>query len=326
MVPVRTASAGSPHIPVMLDEVIRHMRPCAGEVYIDGTLGAGGYTRALLAAAECSVVAIDRDPEAHARAAAWKDDYGARLHLIHNTFGNVASCVDDRVDGFVLDLGVSSMQLDQAGRGFSFRQDGPLDMRMDPSQGESAAALIARIGEKELADILYLYGEERQSRRIARTIVAARAENPITTTGQLAAIVRSCLPRAKHDEADPATRSFQALRIAVNDELGELERALRGAEMILKPGGRLVVVTFHSLEDRIVKHFIRDHSGDAPAPSRHLPHDPTQNPAPTFTAQPRKAVLPDADEIARNPRARSAKLRVAIRTDARTGTEMGGQR
>lgn len=311
----------SPHIPVMLHEVLQHLRPCAGETYVDGTMGAGGYTRAILNQADCNVIAIDRDPEAHQRAAAWKGEYGSRLRIVHDAFGNVADHMDAPVNGFVLDLGVSSMQLDQAERGFSFRFDGPLDMRMDTSQGQSAADIVRTMGERELADLIYLYGEERHSRRIAKLIVAARQDAPITTTGQLAALVRSALPKPKRDESDPATRTFQALRIAVNDELGELERALESADRILAPEGRLVIVTFHSLEDRIVKNFMKTRSGDVPSPSRHMPAVATTQ-APTFTLVSRKAIEAGAEETRANPRARSAKLRAAIRTE---NAAWGGQ-
>lgn len=325
------SASSTPHIPVMLGPVLTHLDPHDGATYVDGTFGAGGYSRAILDRADCRVIAIDRDPETHARAEAWRKAYGDRLVLLHDTFGNVADLIEMPVQGFVLDLGVSSMQLDQAERGFSFRNDGPLDMRMDPTTGESAADLVNALPEKELADLIYLYGEERQSRRIAKAIIEAREEKPLTTTGELASIIRSVLPRKKHDESDPATRTFQALRIAVNDELGELERALAGAEHILAEGGRLVVVTFHSLEDRIVKNFMKERSGDAPSPSRHLPMMTQAGPAPSFRLEPRKAVDPASGEIRQNPRARSAKLRCAIRTGAmpwpeKRKTQKGGRR
>ncbi|HEY8189720.1 MAG TPA: 16S rRNA (cytosine(1402)-N(4))-methyltransferase RsmH, partial [Micavibrio sp.] len=233
-----------PHIPVMLGEVLTHLDPHDGDIVIDGTFGAGGYSRAILDRAGCRVIAIDRDPETHDRAAAWRSQYGDRLILIHDTFGNVAQAVDEKADGFVLDLGVSSMQIDQAARGFSFRFDGPLDMRMDPGSGESAADIVNTMAEKDLADLIYAYGDERHSRRIAKAIVEARNERKLRTTGELASIIRSVVPRSKKDDIDPATRAFQALRIAVNDELGELERALAGAEHVLAEGGRLVIVTF----------------------------------------------------------------------------------
>lgn len=303
----------SPHIPVMLDEVLHALAPQDGEVYVDGTLGAGGYTRAILDVADCKVIAIDRDPEAHQRAAPWKDRYGDRLTLIHDAFGNVSDHVKIPVNGFVLDLGVSSMQLDQAERGFSFRFEGPLDMRMDTSCGQSAADLVNSMGEEDLANIIYTYGDERHSRRIAKAIVEAR---PVTNTGQLASIIRTVSPKSRKDDIDPATRTFQALRIAVNDELGELERALEGAEKILVEGGRLVVVTFHSLEDRIVKNFFKIRSGDAPAVSRHMPISNKAERPPTFSLQTRKHLTASDAEIKRNPRSRSAKLRAAVRTAA----------
>lgn len=306
----------SPHIPVMLREVLAALAPAAGETYIDGTLGAGGYTRAILGAADCRVVAIDRDETAHVRAAEWAPDFGDRLILVHNTFGNVRDCVNEPVDGFVLDIGVSSMQIDQAERGFSFRFDGPLDMRMDQGSGESAADIVNNMEEEDLANLIYTYGEERQSRRIARAIVEARGKAKIISTGQLASIIRSTIPRKNKDDIDPATRTFQALRIAVNDELGELERALAASEHILAAGGRLVVVTFHSLEDRIVKNFMKERSGDMPSPSRHLPVMAVAENAPTFILQNRKPVEAQDDEVSINPRSRSARLRCAIRTDA----------
>ncbi len=305
-----------PHVPVMLGPVLTHLDPRDGETYVDGTFGAGGYSRAILDRADCCVIAIDRDPEAHSRAAAWRDVYGERLRLRHGNFGDVATLVDEKVQGFVLDIGVSSMQLDQAERGFSFRHDGPLDMRMDPTTGESAADFVNTLPEKDLADLIYRYGEERHSRRIAKAIIDARAGKPLSSTGELASVVRSVLPRKKQDDTDPATRTFQALRIAVNDELGALEQALEGAEYILAEGGRLVVVTFHSLEDRIVKNFFKARSGDVPLPSRHLPMATDAGPGPTFRLEPKKAILPEDEEIRRNPRARSAKLRCAVRTAA----------
>ncbi len=305
-----------PHIPVMLGEVLTHLDPHDGDTIIDGTFGAGGYSRAILDRADCHVIAIDRDLETHKRAEAWRGVYGDRLVLSHNTFGNVDQVVADRVNGFVLDLGVSSMQIDQAGRGFSFRFDGPLDMRMDQGGGESAADLVNAMAEKDLADLIYKYGDERHSRRIAKAIIEARGIRPIKTTGELASLIRSVLPRSKKDDIDPATRTFQALRIAVNDELGELERALVGAEHVLAEGGRLVVVTFHSLEDRIVKNFLKERSGDVPSPSRHLPMQDNDRPISTFSLVSKKVIGASSEEIGRNPRSRSAKLRAAIRTSA----------
>lgn len=300
------------HYPVMLNEVLAALSPVDGGVYVDGTFGAGGYTRALLEAADCTVVAIDRDPDAQARAADMIGDYDGRLIFVRGCFGDVEQVLNEigigRVDGFVLDLGVSSFQLDEAQRGFSFAKDAPLDMRMDPESGESAADLIAGIDEKPLADLIYQYGEERKSRQVARRIVEMRREAPIETTGQLAEIVRSCLPRAKYGEIDPATRTFQALRIAVNDELGELERALEAADAILKPGGRVAVVSFHSLEDGLVKRFFREKAGGEGG-SRYMPE--VEKAAPEFELVSRKALKPTPEEIAENPRSRSARLRVA---------------
>ena len=297
------------HYPVMLPEVLEALSPVDGGIYVDGTFGAGGYAKAILESADCKVVAIDRDPDAQKRA----EDMGERrLIFLRGCFGDVEMLLREagigKVDGFVLDLGVSSFQLDEAERGFSFKQSGPLDMRMDPLSGQSAASIIAHTDEKDLADLIYRYGEERKSRRIARKIVEFRRETPIETTGQLAEIVRSCLPRAKHGEIDPATRTFQALRIAVNDELGELERALQAAEKVLKPGGKMVVVSFHSLEDSLVKRFFKSKSGGEGV-SRHVPqHD--EVPA-SFELLSRKAVKPSDDEVAENARSRSARLRGA---------------
>lgn len=299
-----------PHIPVMLAEVLAALQPCDGEHYVDGTFGAGGYTSAILDAADCRVTAIDRDPTAIDGGQSLVQKYAGRLDLVQNQFGNVADCVDSQIDGFVLDIGVSSMQLDQAARGFSFRHDGPLDMRM--GAGESAAELVARIEEKDLADLIFKYGEDRQSRRIAKAIVAARAEQAIETTLQLAEIIETAVPRKWNDKIHPATRTFQALRIAVNDELGELERALAASIKVLKTGGRLVVVTFHSLEDRIVKNFFKDHSDKITATNKYAVNDDMpQSPLVLLT---RKAVQASDDELKINPRARSAKLRAAIRT------------
>jgi len=300
----------SPHIPVLLQEVLESLNPQDGETYIDGTFGAGGYSRAILDHTNCSVIGIDRDPTAIQNAQKMQQNYHSQLRLIQDCFGNVAHHVMDPVDGFVLDIGVSSMQIDQAERGFSFLRDGPLDMRM--GEGESAAELIARIEEKELADLIYNYGEERHSRRIAKAIVAAREHGKIETTMALADIIEQAVPRKRGDKIHPATRSFQALRIAVNDELGELQRALAASMSILKPGGRLVVVTFHSLEDRIVKNFLRDHSDKIQARNKYATEDVAITKP--FQLLHKKAVMGTEDEIAANPRARSAKLRAAIRT------------
>ncbi len=304
----------APHIPVLRDAVVRALAPKAGGRYVDGTFGAGGYTEALLDAADCHVWGIDRDPGAIAVARALEARYPGRLTFIPGKFGAMDDLLGaggvTAVDGVALDLGVSSMQLDQPERGFSIRGDGPLDMRME-QRGESAADLVNHLAEEELADIIFQYGEERFARRIARAIVAAR---PIARTGQLASIVRGAIPH-KGDGIDPATRTFQAIRIAVNDELGELDRGLGAAERLLVPGGRLAVVSFHSLEDRPVKAFLASRSGRSPAGSRHLP-DAGPGREPSFRLLSNKPLPPDAAEIAANPRARSAKLRAAERTDA----------
>jgi 16S rRNA (cytosine1402-N4)-methyltransferase len=301
------------HIPVLAREVVDALRPRDGGCYVDGTFGAGGYSSAVLDRAQCQVIALDRDPDAIATGQALAERYAPRLRLIEGRFGDMAELLSaegvDEVDGVALDLGVSSMQFDQADRGFSFRASGPLDMRMERS-GPSAADLVNEADEAELADIIWRYGEERKSRRVARAIVEARRQKPIETTGELAEIVRRAVGPQGRDESDPATRTFQALRIAVNDELGELERGLAAAEQVLAPGGRLAVVSFHSLEDRAVKQFVRARAGRVPAPSRHAPPR-AEDRAATLSDLTRKPVLPSAAEIAKNPRARSARLRVA---------------
>jgi 16S rRNA (cytosine1402-N4)-methyltransferase len=306
-------SAPAPHIPVLLDEVIAGLAPQPGETHVDGTFGAGGYTRALLAA-DANVIAFDRDPDAIAEGQALVAESDGHLELIAETFSRLADVLDDRgiegVDGVTLDIGVSSMQLDRADRGFSFQSDGPLDMRME-QVGPSAADFVNEADETEIADVLFHLGEERQSRRVARAIVAAR---PITRTSELAAIVRRALGYREHDKKDPATRTFQAIRIHVNRELDELEDGLAAAERALKPGGRLAVVSFHSLEDRIVKRFLKERSS-APSGSRHLPDLSGSAPAPSFEAV-AKPVRAGEAELARNPRSRSATLRVARRTAA----------
>lgn len=304
-----------PHVPVLLGPLIRAVSPVRG-VWLDGTFGAGGYARALLDAGAERVIAVDRDPLAFEMAREWAGQYGDRLVMQPGVFSKLDEYATG-LDGVVLDLGVSSMQLDRPERGFSFRNDGPLDMRMSQS-GRTAADLVNTLSEKALADILFHYGEERASRRIARAILRARAEAPITTTLQLAEIIESCLPRRKPGQSHPATRSFQALRIAVNDELGELLRGLMAAERALHPGGGLAVVTFHSIEDRMVKRFLMARSGSLGRANRYAPEAPAQ--PPQFVLRPRKAIVPDARELAGNPRARSARLRVAIRTDAPAGS------
>jgi 16S rRNA (cytosine1402-N4)-methyltransferase len=308
-------SAG--HVPVLVPEVLAALAPRDDAVYVDGTFGAGGYSKALLAAAHCRVFAIDRDPEAAERGRSLAARHGGRLRVLEGRFGDMAQLLapvnSDRIAGIALDLGVSSMQLDAPERGFSFRFDGPLDMRMS-CLGQSAADLVATSSEAELAELIRSLGEERFARRIARAIVGARQQRPIQRTTQLAEIVRAAIPQAEAGQ-DPATRTFQALRIAVNDELGELNRGLLAAEQLLAPGGRLAVVSFHSLEDRRVKEFLRQRAAMAPRASRHQPIV-TAAPAPSFRLLTRRAVRPNAAEIAHNPRARSARLRAAERSAA----------
>lgn len=303
-----------PHIPVLLRPLLAAVSPVAGD-WLDGTFGAGGYTRGLLQAGASRVIAVDRDPLAFQMAAEWAAEYGDQIVMQQGVFSQMDEYASD-LDGVVLDLGVSSMQLDRAERGFSFIKDGPLDMRMSQS-GPSAADLVNTGEEQALADILFQYGEERASRRIARAIIRARAAAPIATTLQLANLIEGCLPRAKPGQSHPATRSFQALRIAVNDEYRELFRGLMAAERALKPGGKLAVVTFHSVEDRMVKRFLTARSGGGGNANRYAPEP--ERAAPAFVVEKRKAIAPDADELAQNPRSRSAKLRVATRTDAPSG-------
>jgi 16S rRNA (cytosine1402-N4)-methyltransferase len=305
------------HLPVLLDEVVAALAPRDGAIYVDGTFGAGGYARALLERARCRVLGIDRDPAAVARGRALEAEFPGRLTVAEGRFGEMEAVLAaeglGEVDGVALDLGVSSPQLDEPERGFSFRADGPLDMRMG-RHGQTAADLVNELPEAELAAIVRDLGEERHARRVARAVVAARAAAPISRTGQLADIVRRALPPAAGG-IDPATRTFQALRIAVNDELGELDRGLAAAERVLAPGGRLAVVSFHSLEDRRVKEFLRRRSEAAPRVSRHLPAAPAAR-APSFRLLSRRAVQAGDAELRRNPRARSARLRAAERTDA----------
>lgn len=307
--------AAAPHVPVLLREVIAGLDPKPGETHVDGTFGAGGYTRAILEKGASRVYAFDRDPDAIEEGEALAASSGGRLTLVPERFSRMRQALADRgvdaVDAVALDIGVSSMQLDRAERGFSFQADGPLDMRMG-REGRSAGDFLNHAPEEEIADIIYRYGEEPKSRRIARAIVAAR---PLARTGELAAVVRKALGWKPHMKKDPATRTFQAIRIHLNEELRELEGGLEAAEQVLKPGGRLAVVTFHSLEDRMVKRFLKQRSGDVPAGSRHLPPDSHIGPAPSFDSV-AKPVRAGEEELRSNPRSRSATLRVARRTSA----------
>jgi 16S rRNA (cytosine1402-N4)-methyltransferase len=307
------------HVPVLLDEIVQYLAPGPSDRIIDGTFGAGGYTQAILTAAPgARVLAIERDPDARAAGQPLVEKFDGRLILAAGRFGDLAEIANAHgfrpVNAVVLDIGVSSMQLDEAERGFSFMADGPLDMRME-RDGPTAADLVNEMAEGELADLIFAYGEERQSRRVARAIGKARAVKPIETTRALAAIVERALGRRHDDDRHPATRTFQALRIAVNDELGELARGLTAAEAILAPGGRLVVVTFHSLEDRIVKRFFARRAGRLSTGSRHGPPIAAALP-PSFQLVNHRPVTSSEGELTANPRARSAKLRAALRTDA----------
>ncbi len=318
-----TPQASAPHVPVLLDEVIAALDVRGGEIHVDGTFGAGGYSRAILAKGAAEVIAFDRDPDAIAEGEAMAAASGGRLTLVPERFSRMRQALADRgieaVDGVTLDIGVSSMQLDRAERGFSFQSDGPLDMRMG-REGASAADFLNQADEAEIADVIFHYGEEPKARRIARAIVAAR---PIERTGQLADIVRRAVGHKAGAKKDPATRTFQAIRIHVNEELAELEGGLAAAEQVLAPGGRLAVVTFHSLEDRIVKQFLKARSGALPAGSRHLPARAQAGPAPTFEAVAKPVRAGDAETSA-NPRARSATLRAARRTAAPPWTDFKG--
>ncbi len=307
-----TSVAPASHQPVLLDEVVAGLAVQPGTTHVDGTFGAGGYTKALLGAGAGRVIAFDRDPTAIEEGRSLVPD--PRLMLIHERFSRMDRALADRgiapADGVTLDIGVSSMQLDRAERGFSFSKDGPLDMRMSQA-GQSAAEFLNSADEAEIARVLRDYGEEPRARAVARAIVAAR---PLTRTAELAAVVRKALGFRQGQKSDPATRTFQAIRIHLNAELEELEQGLRAAERVLRPGGRLAVVTFHSLEDRIVKRFLKERSGAVPAGSRHRPQI-ARGPAPTFEKV-AKPVTPSERELASNPRARSARLRTAVRTDA----------
>jgi len=317
------SAAPAPHVPVLLEEVIAGLAVAPGETHVDGTFGAGGYTRAILEKGAARVYAFDRDPDAITEGEDLAASSGGRLTLVPERFSRMRQALADRdveaVDGVTLDIGVSSMQLDRAERGFSFQSDGPLDMRMG-REGESAADFLNNAPEEDIADVIYRYGEEPKSRRIARAIVAAR---PIERTAQLAGIVRKALGWHPGMKKDPATRTFQAIRIHLNEELQELEGGLEAAEQVLRPGGRLAVVTFHSLEDRMVKRFLKERSGDVPSGSRHLPVQTGGRPDSTFEAVARP-VRAGQSEIEANPRARSATLRVARRTSASAWTSREG--
>ncbi|MDO9383598.1 MAG: 16S rRNA (cytosine(1402)-N(4))-methyltransferase RsmH [Hyphomicrobiaceae bacterium] len=321
--PVHQAT-GRPHIPVLVSEVLGALfpeppTPGTTQTIIDGTFGAGGYTRAILALPDVNVVAIDRDPTAIEAGQSVVEEFAPRLKLLPGVFGDLDEMAReagyDAVDGVVLDIGVSSMQLDQAERGFSFQTDGPLDMRMS-REGPSAADVVNTTEEEDLANILYELGEERKSRAVARAIVKRREEKPFERTGDLVSVVSRAVGGRKDDGRNPATRTFQALRIHVNDELGELTRGLEAAERILKPGGRLVVVTFHSLEDRIVKRFFAERSGKMEGTSRHLPQTNRSAPAESFRILNLRPLTPEKGELDVNPRARSARLRSGVRTQA----------
>ncbi len=296
------------HIPVMLQEVLAALKPQKGELYVDATFGNGGYTKAILEAADCKVIALDRDPTVKIRANEIKNMYGGRFEFRAGQFGDFADLVPEKINGAVFDIGVSSMQLDEAERGFSFSKEGALDMRMSQS-GLSAKDIVNTYGEQELADLIYQYGEERKSRQIARQIAEYRKHKEIETTTELAEIIYKVIHK-KFGEIDPATRTFQALRIAVNDELGELSRGLSGAANRLLKNGRLVVVDFHSLEDRIVKKFFNENGGRRVRVSKYAPELVQDE---HLFAEVSKVIVPAAEECAQNPRARSAKLRYAIR-------------
>lgn len=304
-----------PHIPVLLNEVLKYLSPVDGGVYLDGTFGAGGYSKGILESADCKLYAIDCDPNVLPHADKLKEKYGNRFKFLQGKFSHMAELLKkegvEKLNGVVLDIGISSMQVDEAERGFSFMREGPLDMRMN-GQGADAASLINNASESELANIIYRYGGEKKSRYVAKAIVEARKKAPISTTTEFAEIVRGAI-RGKPDGIDSATRTFQAIRIWVNDELGELSRALSAAKELLAPGGKLVLVTFHSLEDSIVKEFFNSCSGKAEGLSRHMPEIAASKVSPELEVVTRKVVIPSDDEIKRNPRARSAKLRAAQR-------------
>jgi 16S rRNA (cytosine1402-N4)-methyltransferase len=312
---ISDAAAEAPHVPVLLAEVLSALAPADGDRIVDGTFGAGGYSRAILASSRCNVIAFDRDPDAIAAGQSLVVQEAGRLTLVQDRFSAMDSHVEGQVQGIVLDIGVSSMQLDEAARGFSFLRDGPLDMRMSQA-GPSAADIANSYGSEALADLIFVFGEEPRSRAIARAIVKAREEAPLATTLDLVrAVERATGPQRAKDRTHPATRTFQALRIFVNSEFEELAEALFAAERMLAPGGRLVVVSFHSLEDRIVKKFFAERSGNVPTGSRHQPQTHAL-PDPSFHLPVKGHIAAGEAEVARNPRSRSAKLRCGIRTAA----------
>jgi 16S rRNA (cytosine1402-N4)-methyltransferase len=306
----------------MLHEVLKALGPHGprdGAIYVDGTFGAGGYSTAILEAADCQVFSIDRDPDALKIGQALAKKYSGRLCILGGCFGDMVNLLAergiDKVDGVALDIGVSSMQIDDAQRGFSFRAHGPLDMRMGIKADATAADIVNTMDEDDLTHIIYTYGDERASRRIAAAIVKDRVHEPFTTTSQLAGLIRRIVKKPRNG-IDPATRTFQALRIFVNDELGELSKGLSAAEKLLNPGGRLAVVSFHSLEDRKVKKFLLRRSGQGPRQSRHLPEASNSERLPSFNLMKRGVIKPRKEETETNPRARSARLRVAERTSS----------
>jgi 16S rRNA (cytosine1402-N4)-methyltransferase len=299
------------HIPVMLNKVLKALQPEAGKVYVDATFGNGGYTEALLKTADCRVISIDRDPNVLSRTKELKEKYGNRFEFKSGCFGDMATLIQNRADGIVFDIGVSSMQLDQAERGFSYSKDAALDMRMSCT-GKTAADIVNNMPEKDLADLLYKYGEERKSRQIAREIADYRTKKTIKTTKELAEIIYKVIFK-KANQSDPATRTFQALRIVVNNELEELANGLEQGLKLLKPLGRMAVVTFHSLEDRIVKNFFNDNSGKKYGVSRYMPVSDIITPKNFVSCS--KAILPDKQEVEENPRAHSAKLRYAVKIE-----------
>lgn len=300
------------HFPVMLPEVLQTLAPQDGQTYVDATFGNGGYSEAILKAANCKVIALDRDPNVLPRAQELESQYGDRFEFRAGQFGDFAELIEETIDGAVFDIGVSSMQLDEADRGFSFAKDAPLDMRMSQA-GLSAAELVNTLSETELANIIYNYGEEKKSRQIAKKVVEYRKNKPISTTKELAEIIYTVI-RHTPNTIDPATRTFQALRIAVNDELGELKKGLQGATLRLGNGGKLVVVDFHSLEDRIVKNYFKENASKKAHVSRYSTQQPAADGAVFESAS--KAILPSAEEIKINPRSRSAKLRFAVKKNA----------